>query len=87
MEPNVATIGCCPASLVPLPFGGYPGGMPLAREQRKLAAIVAAERQGEGGLMAIRGTSPRLIRQKKRVVSERYFGLHSRANVCASAIC
>jgi class 3 adenylate cyclase len=42
---------CCPASIVPLRFRYLPRGMPLAREQRKLAAIVAADVVGYSRLM------------------------------------
>ena len=35
----------------PYAFGNHPGGMPLAREQRKLAAIVAADVVGYSRLM------------------------------------
>src|SRR5215468_8485373 len=48
----------------PYAFGSYPGGMPLAREQRKLAAIVAADVVGYSRLMG-RDESGTLARLRK----------------------
>ena len=55
---------CCPASIVPLRFRQLPRGMPLAREQRKLAAIVAADVVGYSRLMG-RDESGTLARLRK----------------------
>ena len=52
---------CCPASRVPLRFRYLSRGMPLAREQRKLAAIVAADVVGYSRLMG-RDESGKLAR-------------------------
>ena len=38
---------CCPASVVALRFRHLSRGMPLAREQRKLAAMLAADVVGD----------------------------------------
>ena len=57
---------CCPSGTVPLRFRYLSRGMPLAREQRKLAAIVAADvvgysrlmgRDESGTLARLRGTA------------------------------
>ena len=42
----IARLAQCPYA-----FGSYPGGMPLAREQRKLAAILFADAVGSSRLM------------------------------------
>src|SRR5215475_10198621 len=66
MAPRSAerTSGCCPVTREPLRFRFLSKGKPLAREQRKLAAILAADVVGYSRLMG-RDESGTLARLRK----------------------